>query len=188
MWLAWWLSSAWCDQNKGTWRQHSGGELHARIAWIDRLMQIPLEDYRKNAVSLILAPYLINIRKISPDQSNQSLIEWLERCNAVRRLDFRPRQRVKDSIKTAMKVKIPPLRLKTLRSRNPELHRMIVLYHWMKGAETLQLTMLLKRALSDGSRVMSGIKILYPISYKHTLFASDGKRRLRQDRKQMSPV
>jgi hypothetical protein len=49
-------------------------------------MQIPLEDYRKNAVSLILAPYLINIRKIPPDQANQSLIEWLERCNAVRRL------------------------------------------------------------------------------------------------------
>jgi hypothetical protein len=89
--------------------------------------KIPLEDYRKNAVSLILAPYLINIRKIPPDQANQSLIEWLERCNAVRRLDFRPRQRVKDSIKTAMKVKIPLLRLETLRSRNPELHRMIVL-------------------------------------------------------------
>ena len=91
-------------------------------------MQIPLEDYRKNAVSLILAPYLMNIRKIPPDQANQSLIEWLERCNAVRRLDFQPRQRVKDSIKTAMKVEIPLLRLETLRSRNPELHRMIVLY------------------------------------------------------------
>jgi hypothetical protein len=78
-------------------------------------MQIPLEDYRKNAVSLILPPYLINIRKKSHliSQSNQSLIEWLEHCNAVRRLDFRPRQRVKDSIKTAMKVKIPPLRLET---------------------------------------------------------------------------
>jgi hypothetical protein len=48
--------------------------------------KIPLEDYRKNAVSLLLAPYLMNIRKISPDQANQSLIEWLERCNAVRRL------------------------------------------------------------------------------------------------------
>jgi hypothetical protein len=36
-------------------------------------MQIPLEDYRKNAVSLILAPYLINIRKISPDQSVKSI-------------------------------------------------------------------------------------------------------------------
>jgi hypothetical protein len=43
------------------------------LAWIERLMQIPLEDYRKNAVSLILAPYLINIRKISPDQSVKSI-------------------------------------------------------------------------------------------------------------------
>jgi hypothetical protein len=28
----------------------------------------------------------------------------------------------------------------------------------------------------------------YILSYKYTLFASDSKRRLRQDRKQMSPV
>ena len=28
------------------------------IPWIEKLLQTPIEDYRKNAVSLILAPYL----------------------------------------------------------------------------------------------------------------------------------
>ena len=35
------------------------------IAWI--LLQTPIDDYRKNAVSLILAPYFINIKKLSYD-------------------------------------------------------------------------------------------------------------------------
>ena len=33
-----------------------------QIAWIEKLLQTPITGYRKNAVSLILAPYLINIR------------------------------------------------------------------------------------------------------------------------------
>jgi hypothetical protein len=32
------------------------------IPWIEKLLQTPIDDYRKNAVSLILAPYLINIK------------------------------------------------------------------------------------------------------------------------------
>jgi hypothetical protein len=34
------------------------------IPWIEKLLETPIEDYRKNAVSLILAPYLINIKKV----------------------------------------------------------------------------------------------------------------------------
>jgi hypothetical protein len=28
-----------------------------RVAWIEKLLQTPIDDYRKTAVSLILAPY-----------------------------------------------------------------------------------------------------------------------------------
>jgi Primase X len=37
--------------------------------WIEKLLQTPIDDYRKNAVSLILVPYLINIRKLSYDDA-----------------------------------------------------------------------------------------------------------------------
>jgi hypothetical protein len=35
------------------------------IPWIEKLLETPIDDYRKNAVSLVLAPYLVNIRKLS---------------------------------------------------------------------------------------------------------------------------
>jgi hypothetical protein len=56
------------------------------------LLQTPIADYRKNAVALVLAPYLIGIRGMPSDEATKVILGWLERCNAVRRLDFRPRK------------------------------------------------------------------------------------------------
>jgi hypothetical protein len=49
-------------------------------------LQTPIGDYRKNAVSLILAPYLINIKKLSSDDAFNIIKEWLDKCNEIRRL------------------------------------------------------------------------------------------------------
>jgi hypothetical protein len=35
------------------------------VTWIEKLLETPIDDYRKNAINLILAPYLINVRKVS---------------------------------------------------------------------------------------------------------------------------
>ncbi|MFL6317261.1 MAG: hypothetical protein ACJ71K_19095 [Nitrososphaeraceae archaeon] len=40
-------------------------------------MQTPIEDYRKNAVNLILAPYLINIKKLSYEDALNIINNWL---------------------------------------------------------------------------------------------------------------
>jgi hypothetical protein len=40
-----------------------------KINWIEILLQIAIDDYRKNAIALILAPYLINIKKTSYQES-----------------------------------------------------------------------------------------------------------------------
>jgi hypothetical protein len=50
------------------------------IAWIEKLLQTPIDDYRKNAVSLILAPYLINIKKLSYDHALNIINSWLRKC------------------------------------------------------------------------------------------------------------
>ena len=39
------------------------------IHWIETVLKTPIEDYRKNALALILAPYLINIKKLSYDEA-----------------------------------------------------------------------------------------------------------------------
>jgi len=92
------------------------------IAWIEKLLQTPIEDYRKNAVSLILAPYLINIRGL-PYQSAYNIIEeWLNKCDALKKLDRNFKLRIRYALNTSINKRIPPLKLETLRLKNMWLH------------------------------------------------------------------
>jgi hypothetical protein len=56
--------------------------------WIDKtILANPFPDYRKIIVNLILAPYLIVIKKLSYEESYQIIREWLDKCNSLRKLD-----------------------------------------------------------------------------------------------------
>ena len=62
--------------------------------WIERILQTPFEDGRKVILDLILAPYLINIKKLSYQESCQIIREWLDKCNSnkldnARNFEFR---------------------------------------------------------------------------------------------------
>jgi len=52
-----------------------------KIKWIENLLQTPIEDNRKFALWRILIPYLINIRKLAGDESNDIIRSWLDKCN-----------------------------------------------------------------------------------------------------------
>jgi hypothetical protein len=58
------------------------------ITWIEKLLVNHIDDYRKNAIALILAPYLMNIKKASYDSAFTTIAEWLKRCNSLKNLDF----------------------------------------------------------------------------------------------------
>ena len=96
------------------------------IHWIETLLQTPIEDYRKNAIALILAPYLINIRKISYDDAFSIIREWLTKCNELRHLDSNFDYKIKNSLYTAMRKQTLPMRLDTLENKNRELHRLLI--------------------------------------------------------------
>jgi hypothetical protein len=49
------------------------------ITWIEKLLQTPIDDYRKTAISLILARYLINIKKLSYDNALNIINSWLSK-------------------------------------------------------------------------------------------------------------
>jgi hypothetical protein len=55
--------------------------------WIEKLLQTPIEDYRKNAVTLILAPYIINVKKLPYDAALDTINSWLTKCGKLRQLD-----------------------------------------------------------------------------------------------------
>jgi hypothetical protein len=69
------------------------------IPWIDKLIQTPIDDYRKNAVSLIAAPYPINIKKLSYNDALNIINNWLSKCSKLRPLDHNFNYIVKYAIK-----------------------------------------------------------------------------------------
>lgn len=57
------------------------------IHWIETLLQMTLTDHRKYILSLILAPYFINIKQLSDKDTAEKIKEWLSKCNKLRPLD-----------------------------------------------------------------------------------------------------
>ena len=96
------------------------------IPWIERLLQTPIEDYRKHVVDLILAPYLIIVRSLSYDEAYGINEVWLDKCNAIRRLDFNSKYKIKTTLKNASRNNIPTMGIDRLKQRNPELYMIIV--------------------------------------------------------------
>jgi hypothetical protein len=75
------------------------------IFWIEKLLNTPVSDFRKNAINLILAPYLVNIKKLSYQESFNILIEWLKRCDSISKLDFNPMPLAKSALNIATQKK-----------------------------------------------------------------------------------
>jgi non-catalytic primase subunit PriX-like protein len=92
------------------------------IPWIEKLLRTPIDDYRKNAVSLIIAPYLINIRKLSYDEALGIVNNWLSKCGELRPLDHRFNYLAKYALKNALKNRYRPLGFDSLRLKNKVLY------------------------------------------------------------------
>ncbi len=48
---------------------------------------MPIADYCKNAISLILAPYFVNIQCLSDAEAFGKIKEWILKCNEVKNLE-----------------------------------------------------------------------------------------------------
>ena len=95
------------------------------IFWIEKLLDTPISDFRKNATSLIIAPYLVNIKKLSYQQSFDILTDWLQKSNSIKKLDFNREYLIKYALITATQKRIPPMKLVTLKDRNLELYTIL---------------------------------------------------------------
>ena len=92
-----------------------------KIDWIERLLQTPLEEGRKNCLWKILCPYLINVKHLSFDHAYLILKEWLNECNDKRQLDFSPDYKIKTCLKGVGKY-LPP-NLEKLKQYNLDLYQ-----------------------------------------------------------------
>jgi Primase X len=95
------------------------------ILWIEKLLQTPIDDYRKFAVWRILAPYLINIKKYSDEDAFDTIKNWLNRCNSTRQLDFNPNYVVKYNVNSAKRAGYRPISLEKLKIEYKSLHSIV---------------------------------------------------------------
>lgn len=100
------------------------------IQYVEKLLTIPIGDYRKNAISLILAPYCVNILNLSDDDSFKRIKQWALECNDVKSL--KPSKGdfdiiIKYAVKRAKETGVKPLKFKgTLQHKNTELYQLLL--------------------------------------------------------------
>jgi hypothetical protein len=118
-----WLISQKLEQSKSANRARSHTTNSATIRWIEKLLQTPLDDYRKFVIWRILAPYLINIRKCSDDEAYDMIRTWLDKCSLIRRLDF-SNYIIKYNINSAKRNGYLPISLEKLKTENAYLYNL----------------------------------------------------------------
>jgi len=64
------------------------------IAWIEKLHDKPLDDFRKYCIWRVFAPYLINVRGLSRLESFDTIKSWLDKCDSVSKLDFNAERKI----------------------------------------------------------------------------------------------
>jgi hypothetical protein len=110
-------------------RSSNNNNYYCCYDWIEtKVLQTPISDYRKLVVGLVLAPYLIVIKKLTYDQSYKIINEWLQKCDSLsgRKLDFDPKYLINNSLKTSTKKLIPPISLYKLETNYPSLYFLII--------------------------------------------------------------
>lgn len=100
------------------------------IPYVEKLLTLSLTDYRKYAISLILAPYFVNIVHLSDEESFNRIKQWALKCNEVKPL--KPSIRdfdyiIRNAVKRAKDTGVKPLKFRdTLRFRNKELYQLLL--------------------------------------------------------------
>lgn len=109
---------------------HSNMDTSNSIQYVEKLFTIPIEDYRKNTISLILAPYCVNILNLSDEDSFHRIKQWVLKCNDVKPLEPTIRDFdiiIKNAVKRAKETGVKPLKFKdTLQYKNKILYTIIL--------------------------------------------------------------
>lgn len=94
-----------------------------RIEWIEKLLQTLLEDHRKYCLFHILTPYLVNVKRLYPEEVSRVLCSWLYKCNSVNPLSFDPLAEIKNRIGYVRDFK--PMSLAKLQEDNNDVYRVL---------------------------------------------------------------
>ena len=98
------------------------------IDWIESniIEGIGISDFRKITIDLVLAPYLVNIKKYDYDAAYDTIVKWLDKCAKKRPITFNARYKVKYALNHAKNECRYPMKLDTLKSKYPEMYEEVM--------------------------------------------------------------
>ena len=98
------------------------------IKYIEKLLQAKVPDDGKDRIlDLILCPYLVNVKKLTLEQSEKILLDYFG--NSI------SRQRISYKLKDVSKKGILPYSLKNMREKDPELYHIVFDLSQMRGGD-----------------------------------------------------
>ena len=100
--------------------------------WIGKLLQNPIEDWRKRVIDLIFSPYLVNIKKLSYEESYKIIKDWLDKCDNLKKLDNYRNYRISYALKNTMNKQIGPMSREKIKTdpAYSQLHQILKEKEW----------------------------------------------------------
>jgi hypothetical protein len=115
---------------EGLFRNNNNNNNVSSLIWIDKLLQTPVEDNRKDLLYWVLAPYLITVRGLDYDIAYAILDAWLDKCAELRRLEPHRtsfRYRIRNCLDTAESQARRPIRFETFKEYYPDVYKALKL-------------------------------------------------------------
>jgi hypothetical protein len=106
-------------------RQQEYSTTPGTISWIEKLLTMSIADHRKYCIWHILAPYLINVRKLQDNEATDTIREWLKRCDSVKRISFDETSRIRYNIQSVRKKGYYPIGWNQLKTDNVGLYNLL---------------------------------------------------------------
>jgi hypothetical protein len=88
--------------------------------YIQKLINKPLDDFRKFCIWRVFVPYFVNIKGLSGSGTFDQVKSWLDRCNSISRLGFNIKQKIDYELDHVGK--FTPIRVDQLKSEHNRLY------------------------------------------------------------------
>jgi len=97
------------------------------IDWIEGLLKSSgISDCRQLTIDLVLAPYLVNIKKYDYDTAYNIIVQWLDRCGQKKPLGFTARRKVNYALNRSRREGMRPMKLNTMKEDYADMYEEIL--------------------------------------------------------------
>lgn len=90
--------------------------------YIEIMLRSPFDDFRRRAVALVLAPYLLRIKQMPIDIAEKIILQWLAACDKVRYLEFDPEEKTAQALRYARDCNYLPLEFDSILKYDENIH------------------------------------------------------------------